>query len=979
LLSLLPDPVRLPPHPNAFAAWQSSSSSSSRGATLQRADSSLTPRKRQQQLLEQQQHMQAMQHNMSYHSAAAGNPLHVVHHYHNNAPTPHTYVHFRRRFKPNQRAGSAAKARSKALMQQLSAASVAATAISAPTASSSVSSLEALSSPLSSGAAATATTAARKSNGPLSSAAAAVASKSKQMKKPSAASANNSSSGGSRSNAKQASYLELREEALRRHRCTQPSDADWLWESMQTRTPFANVDGLLSSLAPSPLSSFARALPGHQSSIKPFLQFNDCDEDTLRLFTGLKPLVRYHRLRGLKSGVGSPGAAIGGASGGASSSKKSAASKRSKSASVEREPASSLSASSRQKASPPDLILDTLMAIQRRERESGCGEAVDTMDWDDGSGASSSRSLRARRAESPATVASSVASRSSPSSSSLSPFMRALNDTSLLPTSLTMPHHVFESSSPFFVVPLSMQLLLARFLAVGGTLPPGLDKVVSPPQPPPTPPSSSTRKASSSPSSAAAASSPSFTSLSSWGPLRGWTGSNREHDWIAKNEAILPQTHKKLVRLFHAHMQLPPRDTSGSSAAVAGGKGAHAAATSSSSKLSVASAAAASSSSLPSLPPPLLDVSYHFNSTVLCSSLLCHLYRLESCHKFMVSVDALADRLPSYYANVVKCPMALYDIDMRLACAYYDSPLEMLQDLWRCLENALLFHNPPWHARPNTSARANEALEERALSDGLPRDLREQVASIWTTVRTFLDAHWVALMSHQPAGAPPSPRTTPAAAKESLRELRMWMDEVARREVQTLKLVWIKRREVECNTATTPADAADVEEDEEEQPHKSRRVSGAAVTLSAPRRRPQFVSQWCEAIDPNLGVSAAAAASTGATTSEESGESEHSDSSSGKARKQTQQQGGKKRARSSAFAGSPMPGTRPTRAHPFSWDGDLHFFPQPFPPPDHSRSHAGRHADNVPLALLRKLARRAGKIPYSWDTKWFLTAKVQHA
>jgi hypothetical protein len=91
---------------------------------------------------------------------------------------------------------------------------------------------------------------------------------------------------------------------------------DWLWQALQHRTPFSSVEypqadlpPSTSTIAPPQFSPFAAPLPVCQSSIKPYFLYQDCDADTLSLFTGLHALVRYHRIRGLAA-LHSSGSAI---------------------------------------------------------------------------------------------------------------------------------------------------------------------------------------------------------------------------------------------------------------------------------------------------------------------------------------------------------------------------------------------------------------------------------------------------------------------------------------------------------------------------------------------------------------------------------------------------------------------------------------------------------------------------------------------
>jgi hypothetical protein len=279
--------------------------------------------------------------------------------------------------------------------------------------------------------------------------------------------------------------------------------------------------------------------------------------------------------------------------------------------------------------------------------------------------------------------------------------------------------------------------------------------------------------------------------------------------------------------------------------------------------------------------------------------------------------------------------------------------------------------------------------EERANNEMLATDMNRQVEEIWRQLGVFIDEHYLAFMTHRANGCGPSPRTEATEAQRTLNEIRVWMKEVQQREVQTLKLIWIRTREVDEDKQTNAAGSARRRSStDDEADETADATNGRARTLRHP------VSAWKEYAQPqrnaqsNGGAAAAAAAAGDARADSNS----DSDSSSTVRPSKRTKLGDKRPAggaagavagmgvsffSSSSRVGCASPPVRPTRAHP-SWSACPLLDPRAvFPPPHHSRSHAGRHAHNLPTALVKKLARRGGKIPYDWDARWFFAAKIQ--
>ena len=857
---------RLFPHPNAMGSHAFHGRSGS---------SAGTPRKNQQHL-NQLQHAAAAHHNHSYHSAAAGTPLVFAHHFPH--AQPYVYKHFRGR--PPKSAAAKNKAKL-SLQSHLSSAA-------------SSSSLAGLSSPATH--ASTAAAAAASSRKAGSTVPAGLPSKvaGKKRDRP---------------------YKELVIENLARHRRDAPdSGADWLWQALQHRTPFANVtltDGTAapaagvgattaasSAAAPaaaasaassassssslSALSPFARPLPLTDSTIKQYTALQESDDKHVSLYVGLRPLVRYHRLRGL---VPPPGPPVKKPNG------------RPRVDRSEKEPPRS-----------PDDILDTLMQLAAREgaRLTEIEEEDEQMEAaEHGSNAPASSSYRAQRPQrsiaDPSSTASSLSASSSASSSHASSFYSALSNTALLPTSLSMPL-LPEYRKSFGQVPLSLQLFLARFSA---HLPPGDVRVALKPK--------------------------RHHIVMHAAPVGG------AEEWMDKTERLLPRPHRKLVRLFYAHVKLPPHSE--------GGPVAHAP--------SSAASAAASSSSAPTTlltAHPLHDLVYHFNTTSFCAHLLHHCYTSDPrLRKFVFPVESTD--LPAYYRNVIKCPLSFADLDLRVVCGYYDSPLELLSDLWRTFENTLL-----WRDGGNTNSKS---------------DVRGEVADLWASIETFLDRYYCSFMSHTPNGCMASPRTLPAVTAAHLAQIKIWMREVSSREIPRLQLVWIKKRERVAPPTDEQVEARSARYTRANAASSSSSSSAAAASASSYGAflEANRLSDWVEYVAPPDSAASPTPDDHGAS------DSDSSTASSSRPRK-------KARVASAAAATS----ARPTRAHPYSQldpSSPLARLADPharFPPDFFSRSRGARHADNLPPALLRKLARRAGKIPYAWDARWSANNRAeQHA
>lgn len=207
-------------------------------------------------------------------------------------------------------------------------------------------------------------------------------------------------------------------------------------------------------------------------------------------------------------------------------------------------------------------------------------------------------------------------------------------------------------------------------------------------------------------------------------------------------------------------------------------------------------------------------------------------------------------------------------------------------------------------------------------------------------------------MTYQPVqGAIPSTRTTHAVAHATVAELNLWMKEVASREVQTLQLLWIARRELTSDTYWPNS--------------LVKNPSVAEWKIYHPTHS-----------SPAHGVSPSPSAASADETDHDS-DSESNTQPRKKAKGASNTAWARRKARfKNADIDSPL---RPTRAHPISgtsreFELDPH---SSYPPAHHSRSEAGRHARNLPKAIVRKLGRRAGKVPYGWHARWFCFAKLQ--
>lgn len=790
--------------------------------------------------------------------------------------------------------------------------------------------------------------------------------------------------------------------------------ADWLWQALQHRGPFANFDAQAlaaelqqakdsaSSSSSFFLSPFAHPLPVHDSSIKPYYHFQSCDADTLSLFVSLKAVVRYHRIRGLIV----PGSGAG-AKKGAQAGRK------------------------QQLHATPDPILHMLRDIAEEEENERLEAAMEI----DSPAPAARKKLRARN---------------NATSSLPSTFMGLLQDTRLLPTSLNVPCPA-DDNSIYLHIPLSTQLMAAKFHSV---LPPAFQTVTG------LRPKEHKLDLAFFPASvklgSVASSSSSSSSASS-------SASAAEDAWLESNLKVLPKPHRRLMKLFYRHVRVPTKETA------------------------TAAATSASASSSSSLPSPLQDASYHFNLTAFSSALLHHLYHHLECHTLIAPIDPLSDRLRTYYRYQIKNPLSMYDVDMRVLCGYYDSVAELVSDLWRCFENTLLYHRKPFHAHENES---EEQQEERESKEGTERrDMVARVAEIWLSIRRFFDQHFVAFMSHQPGGGggskdgvPLSPRCQPAVLQSTLKQLRSWMEELGGREVQSLRLLWIKEKEIERDSRLGEIEREDEEllsptSSSSKSKHSSSSSSSSASTLARPHIN--VISQWQEWQGESTGDVHSSEEAEGdedeveeeeddddtrmngdseeegseeemeedseaesSEEEEEDEESEYEGSSEEEASSSEEEESDdeeeappRKKARfapgvtsngrnnnsggansnsgepparrgpgrprkyplpaataaarstsrsvspmSARSSPSPSPSTssasssgRPTR-HRIQLD-DLLDPCAPFPPLGYSRSRLGKHAGNIPRALVRKLARRAGKVPFAWDTKWFYIAK----